>query len=185
MTLAALPSPSFNSIFTDNNSVNGPGYTVLMVLQQDIVGGTIFSYDAAGVTSPIPNLNLSFDPLTNGFTVVQGTQTTSFNNISQNLQAYGLFSLTLSGTTNARAYLTADTLMARRTNQNYTYNFTDYVDPAVTRASIGRSNVFPAKNLIDTEISEILIFNTPLDPAAVVAVNNYLIKKWKLVLKTN
>jgi hypothetical protein len=91
----------------------------------------------------------------------------------------------LSGETGGRAYLTADTLMARKVDQNYTYNFTDFYNPIDTKAYIGTSPAFPGDVLANAEISEILIYNTPLDAEAIVAVNNYLIKKWELVLKTN
>jgi len=174
-----------NSIFASADSINGPGYTMFIVMQPDTVGGTVFSYDVTGVTSPIPNINMSLDGANNAFVIKQGTQVSSFTNISNNLNGYGLFSITLSGTDDARAYLRADTLMARKTNQNYTYNFTDYYSPDITRACIGTSPAFPSNPLLNAEISEILIYNTPLDPASVTEINNYLISKWKLVLKTN
>jgi hypothetical protein len=75
--------------------------------------------------------------------------------------------------------------MARKVDQNYTYNFTDFYNSVDTKAYIGTSVAFPDSVLVTAEISEILIYNTPLDPASIAAVNNYLIKKWELVLKTN
>jgi hypothetical protein len=173
------------SIFSSANSINGAGYTMFIVMKSNTVGGTVFSFDPVGITSPIPNINMSFDNANNAFIIKQGTQVSSFNNISNNLNGYSLFSVTLSGTDNARVYLTADTLIARKTNQNYAYNFLNFYDPNITRAIIGTSPAFPSNPLLNAEISEILIYNTPLDPASTIAINNYLIDKWELVLKTN
>ena len=173
------------SIFYSASSVSGSGYSMFIVMQSNTVGGTVFSYDVTGITSPVPNINMSFNGTDNAFVAKQGTQVTSFNNISNNLNGYSLFSITLSGETGGRAYLTADTLMARKVDQNYTYNFTDFYNPIDTKAYIGTSPAFPGDVLANAEISEILIYNTPLDAEAIVAVNNYLIKKWELVLKTN
>jgi hypothetical protein len=183
-TMTAAAS-GLNTIFSSSDSINGPGYTMFIVMQSNTVGGTVFSYDVAGVTVPIPNINMSFDSANNAFIVKQGSQVSSFNNISNNLNGYGLFSITLSGTNNARAYLTADTLMARKTNQNYTYDFSNFYSPNATLACIGYSPAFPLNSLLNAEISEILIYNTPLDPASIATINNYLIDKWELVLKTN
>jgi hypothetical protein len=207
------------------------GYSVFAVMKANKTGGTIFSYDlntdeeldpirgdeGQGVNY-VPNFNISFgEPA--ALSVEQGDtsyyyntdgnyQPTTINNISRNLSLYSLFSVTISGDDDARAYITADTLIARRRNQNYQYNLSKFLsggynsstilyppvgenipagtyDKKLVYALIGASNAYPDRYLTDTEISEILIFNTPLDPDNVALVQNYLIKKWGLTLRTD
>jgi hypothetical protein len=207
------------------------GYSVFAVMKTNVLGGTLFSYDlntneeldsvngdeSRGVNY-VPNFNISFkEPA--ALSVEQGDtsyyysdggkyQPTTIDNISQNLNLYSLFSVTISGSDDARAYITADTLIARRRNQNYQYNLSKFLsggynsstilyppvgeniptgtyDKKLVYALIGASNAYPDRYLTDTEISEILIFNAPLDPDNVSLVQNYLIKKWGLTLRTD
>ena len=222
---------SFDAVAENN------GYTVFAVMKLNSVGGTLFSYDlnmneelnpitgdqGDGINY-VPNFNISFNQ-PNTLTVEQGDtsyyfktsatdnsggiyQPTTISNISQNLTSYSLFSATVSGTQNAQAYITADTLIARRRNQSYQYNLSSflsggfnsstvlyppsgqYIEPGtydkkLVYALLGRSNAYVDSYLTDTEISEIIIYNKPLDPVSITAVQHYLVNKWKLTLRTD
>jgi len=201
-------SPSFDSIFYGPNSKYGFGYTLFVVMKANTVDGTLFSYD---INAPqynnvlIPNLNISLTGA-NSFVVQQGDtsyvtnqsgiyQPTVVSNISYNLSSYSLFSVMLSGTTNdflsgagslnAYAAIGADTLLARRRGQNYIFNINSKYDPNISLVRIGASGTYPTSTLADAEVSEILLFNTPLDPTACAAIQEYLVNKWKLTLQTN
>jgi hypothetical protein len=206
-TLEGSGNPAFDSIFYGPNSkLGGYGYTIFLVGQLNNVNGTIFSYDINNGSSLYPNLNISFDP-TNTLTVEQGHvpldttskyQPTVIDGISDNLSTYSLFSVTLSGdnnsisggingsgSTNATAIIVADTLLTRKRGQNYKFNINYNYDKSLSFPVIGASNAYPSRRLINTEISELLIFNTPLNDSARTSVLEYLINKWNLTLKTN
>lgn len=209
-TLFAPGNPAFDSIFYGpNDFFEDYGYTIFFVGKLNTVDGTLFSYDINDVSnSLIPNLNISFDE-SNTLTVQQGNipgdtesvyQPTVVSNISKNLSAYSLFSVTLSsnnnswydgidgeGAINADAIITADTLVVRKTNQNYKFNINQdyYYSNVLSFLQIGASNAYPDRNLRDAEISELLVFNAPLDDQSRKTVSDYLINKWNLTLKTN
>jgi hypothetical protein len=230
-------SDSLRGINSFDAVVENNGYTVFAVMRLNSVEGTLFSYDlnmneelnpvtgdqGDGVNY-VPNFNISFNQ-PNALTVEQGDtsyyfktsatddsggiyQPTTISNISQNLTAYSLFSVTVSGTLNAQAYITADTLIARRRNQSYQYNLSSflsggfnsstvlypptgqYIEPGtydkkLVYALLGRSNAYIDSYLTDTEISEIIIYNKPLDPVSIANVQNYLVNKWNLTLRTD
>lgn len=221
---------SFDSI------IDNKGYSVFAVMRINKSGGTLFAYDlnrdeqlnpstgdSGDGVNYVPNLNISLGS-PNAITVEQGDtsfyfgtsandpngvyQPTTISNISYNLSAYSLYSITLSGDENAQLYITADTAIARRRYQNYQYNLSSFLsggfnsstvlypptgqnipagtyDKKLVYALLGTSDAYFNSYLRDTEISEFMIFNKPLDPVATVSVLNYLANKWNLTLRTD
>jgi hypothetical protein len=168
--------PFMNVSFSNNNS---------MTIEQ---GDTSYYF---GISSYDPN---------NGI-----YQPTNTGTISQNLLNYSLFTFTVSGNKNANAYLTADTAIIQRKNQNYQNYYTSLssflsggynsatnqtisagqYDYDLVYGLLGTSDAYYNSYLTDAEISEFMIFNQPLDPASLQSVQNYLINKWNLTLQTN
>lgn len=132
-------------------------------------------------------------------------QPTNTGTISQNLTSYSLFSYTISGNKNANAYITADTAIIQRKAQNYQnsittlsaflnggYNSTTgatvpfgQYDYNLVSGLLGYSNAYNNSYLTDTELSELMIFNRPLDPVSIASIQSYLVSKWNLTLQTN
>jgi len=209
-TLYAPACSAFDSIFTGpNTSTQSYGYSVFFVGHLNKVSGTVFSYDINdGAAAYIPNLNISFDT-TQSLTVEQGHvpgdvqsiyQPTTISGISYNLSGYSLYSVTLSsdnnswqngmndtGALSAYAIIQADTLLVRRKQQNYKFNIDqNYASNSLKSIiQIGASNAYPGRNLVNMEISEILVFNTPLNDVARSTVSKYLVDKWSLSLRSD
>lgn len=138
-------------------------------------------------------------------------QPTNTSIISQNLTSYSLFCFSVSGNENANAYFTADTAIIQRNNQNYQNSFTtlsaflsggynpnldptkypNYQVPAgqydysLVYGLLGTSDAYNSSYLTDAEISELMIFDRPLDSASIASVQSYLVNKWNLTLQTN
>jgi hypothetical protein len=168
------------------NSSLGQGYSLFIVARMNNPVGPLFSNDIA---PNISNINVSFSgaaPYTLVLKQGSSTPSTVINNISYNLSGsfaagsnaytgYSLFSVTLTG---SNAYITADSLIIQRANQSYNY-FMNSSSPAY----IGYDSA--GKALADAYFSEVILYNSPLTPALVQQVEQYLINKWNLTLQTN
>jgi len=170
-----LAGGSYFSIPSLSSSSLGQGYSLFVIARMRTPGGTLFSNDINTNTS---NINVSISGVAPYALVVkQGSSTPStvISNISYNLSGYSLFSTTLN---NANAYITADSLIIQRANQNYVYFPNNTSTAYIGSDSNGNS-------LAGTYISEVILYNTPLTPTQVQAVEQYLINKWSLTLQTN
>ena len=217
------------------------GFTVFTVAKFNQIGprDTLFAYDLntdeqytsltnldnGNGENYIPYTNISLNGTVNSITVEQGDtsyyyktsaaggnyQPTTTGPISQNLNNYSLFSVTISGNDNAISYITADTAVIQRRNQNYQNSFVTlssylsggfnpstrlwppsgaYIAPGtydywLVYGLLGSSDAYYDSYLTDAEISEFMIFNTPLPPESIAIVQNYLVNKWGLTLQTN
>ena len=176
----------------------------------------------------LPYLNISFSNAQNNSIIIEQGDTsyyqktsagdpngiyqpTVIDNISQNINNYSLYSVTISGNQNANTYFTADTYIARRKNQNYQnyyntlssflsggfnpstvlYPPTGQDIPAGTYdyrlvyGLLGTSDAYYDSYLTDTELSEFMLFDRPLNPTEISIVQKYLIQKWDLTLQTS
>lgn len=242
--LYALSDGWYNGTGTTFDAISAnQGWTIAAIVKFNSLGtqDTLFSYDlntnealandnGDGVNY-IPNLDVSLNN-SNSITVEQGDtsyyfstsasdanngiyQPTSTGTISQNLNNYSLYTITVSGSNNATVYITTDTATIRRMGQNYQYGLFSFLsggtytpltpgdkypipphpstkiipassyDPALVYALLGTSNAYVNSYLSDAEISEFMLFNTPLDTNTLASVQTYLINKWGLTLQTD
>lgn len=167
---------SFNGQYLSNYTItqtsSGQGYTLFIVGKLNSPNGTIFSHN----TNTVPDTNISISsPSPYTLNIGQGSvNTTSISNLSYNLTGYSLFSFTLQGS--GSAYFTLDNLTIQRNNQNYTYN------KSVLPVFIGDPSSTTAQ---DIEISELILYSTPLSIDAIQRMQQYLINKWQLTLQSN
>jgi hypothetical protein len=211
----------------------GQGFTIFAVMKCNRIGNkdTLFAYDL-NTNEDIRNLNgdgLNYLPYVNvsltnnnSITIEQGDtsyyfgtssydlnqgiyQPTDTGTISQNITSYNLFSITVSGNQNANAFITADTAVIQRKNQNYQNYFTTLssflsggynsitgktvppgtYDYNLVYGLLGTSDAYYGSYLTDTEISEFMVFDKPLNSYQIASVQSYLVNKWGLTLQTN
>lgn len=242
--LYALSDGWYNGFGTTFDAISAnQGYTIVAVVKFNNIGAqdTLFSYDLntnealiddnGNGRNYIPNLDVSLNS-SDSIIIEQGDtsyyfatsasdtsggvyQPTTTDTISQDLTNYSLFTVTISGANNATAYVTADTAIIQRKNQNYQYGLASFLsggtytplnpgdrypippnpptkfipagsyDPALVYALLGTSNAYTDSYLTDAEISEFMLFNAPLDTDTLASVQTYLINKWGLTLRTD
>jgi len=149
------------------DSITG-GYTVAMVMRPGSRSGDIISQGSDD--SPYKNIKISFiEPY--GISITQGlsTSVTNMDNISLNLSDYSLFTFTV--VNSSTVYATFDGLELNIPNQEYTFN---NIDANIT---IGP--------LLSTEISEIVVYNSPLQKSSVNEIRADLQAKWGITYRTN
>lgn len=145
------------------------GYTVAMVLNPGSLSGTLIT-QTSDTTNPRNNLSLSFiQPY--GVSLTQGLSdnATKMDNLTLNLSGYNLFTFTVLNSSTLHA--TFDNLELDIPNQTYTFgnNGADI--------TIGP--------LLSTEISEILIYQTPLSVTTLNKLRSDLRTKWGITYRTD
>lgn len=145
------------------------GYTVAMVLHPGALSGTLIT-QTSNTNDPRNNVSVSFiQPY--GVSITQGLSdyTTNIDSISLNLSSYNLFTFTVSNSSTLHA--TIDSLELDIPNQTYAF---------------GNNNAdITIGPLLSTEISEILIYHTPLPTVTLNKLRSDLCTKWGITYRTD
>jgi hypothetical protein len=150
------------------NSITG-GYTVVMVLHPGALSGTLIT-QTSSANNPRNNLSISFaQPF--GVSLTQGLSdhATVMDNLTLNLSSYNLFTFTVLNSATLQASFDSFTLDI----PNQTYAF-------------GNNNAnITIGPLLSSEISEILVYNTPLPAATLDKLKADLVSKWGITYRTD
>jgi hypothetical protein len=145
------------------------GYTIAMVLNPVSLSGTLIT-QTSNTNNPRNNLSISFlQPY--GVSLTQGLSdyTTNIDNISLNLSGYNLFTFTVSNSSTLHA--TFESLELDIPNQTYAF---------------GNNNAdITIGPLLSSEISEILVYNTPLTKYTLDKLRTDLSSKWGITYRTD
>jgi hypothetical protein len=153
------------------------GYTMccVMACKNTLSSGNIFSQNAP--YNAFHQLDIQWNNQ-NGVTIYQGNSTQRYDitNIGNALSTYGLFTFTVTTTS---VYITVNDLIYTDNNISFTFNPNTY--PMLMGKGLPSTpGIINANSLLDTDISEIILYNHPLTVDEIKLVKAYLTEKWSI-----